>query len=157
MYVISISQRGITLTERKQLSAKQHESIAQHVLKHQTLWKYMNCNLHLQIVWWDRLGISNFEPWSLIPKLMDYYKTYRFFKHRWHRIHHCFWLTYVLKFPFAGGKPPPSPFARALICRDGRLSVREVARCSYYVDRKRDSCCKTNKLYWMKMHIMHIF
>lgn len=29
------------------------------------------------------------------------------------------------------------PLTRPMVCRDSCLSVREVARCSYYVDRKR--------------------
>lgn len=48
--------------------------------------------------------------------------------------------------------PPPS-LARLMVCRDSRLSVREVVRCSYYVDRKRVSCRKTKKPYSMRMQI----
>lgn len=33
-----------------------------------------------------------------------------------------------------------------MVCRNSRLSVREVARCSYYVDQKRVSCRITNIL-----------
>lgn len=108
-----------------------------------------------KVTLWNTLPHSVVSGASLghfffIPKLMDYIMTYRvFFYYRWHRIHLCFWQIYVKKKILI---PPPS-LARLMVCRDSRLSVREVARCSYYVDRKRVSCRKTKKPYSMRMQM----
>lgn len=81
VHVLSISQRGITLTERKnyQQSNMKH-LIAQRILKQLIPCYYMNSNnifIMARYIYsvhkvWDRLGIMlcNFEPpWSLMPKL----------------------------------------------------------------------------------------
>lgn len=75
VHVLSISQRGITLTERKNYQqSNMNHLIAQRILKQLSPCYYMNSNnifIMARYIYsvhkvWDRLGICNFEPpWSL--------------------------------------------------------------------------------------------
>lgn len=71
VHVLSISQRGITLTERKYYQqSNMNHLIAQRILKQLIPCYYMNSNnifIMARYIYsvhkvWDRLGICNFEP-----------------------------------------------------------------------------------------------